>query len=639
MAKKQFKAESKRLLDLMIHSIYTNKEIFLRELISNASDAIDKLAYRSLTDDSVTLKHDDYRIDLKIDKENGTLTVSDNGIGMDAKALEENLGVIAKSGSLAFKQAVQADKEHPEADAADIIGQFGVGFYSAFMVADKVTVISRAYGASEANCWESNGADGYTITPCERESAGTDVIMKIKEDTEDYDYTRYLDPYTLQGLVKKYSDYIRWPIKMDMTKTRPVEKKEGDDDKDAPSYEEYTENVTLNSMVPLWHKNPKEVSDDDYAALYREKFGAFDRPLKTIHISTEGVVSYEALLFIPSAAPFDYYSKDYERGLQLYSNGVLIMDKCADLIPEYFRFIRGIVDTQDVSLNISREMLQESPQVRAISRSIEKKIRRELTKLLEKDRETYEKFFQTFGLQLKFGVVSDYGENKDDLKDLLLFKSSFEGKLVTIKEYISRMPEAQKDIYYACAQTVDKAKALPQAEALLAKGFEVLYLTDDADEFVMKTLLNEDGKNFVNVREYQEERSDEEKEQEKQQAQALEGVLGFVKEKLGGKVADVKLSNALGSHPVSLASQGGITLEMEQYFSRIAMENAPKAEKVLELNPEHPLVKKLSETYESDADTAAKYAQLLYNQAMLMAGFEIEDPTAYTDLLCSLLAK
>lgn len=638
MAKKQFKAESKRLLDLMIHSIYTNKEIFLRELISNASDAIDKLAYRSLTDDSVTLKHDDYRIDLKIDKENGTLTVSDNGIGMDAKSLEENLGVIAKSGSLAFKQAVQADKEHPEADAADIIGQFGVGFYSAFMVADQVTVISRAYGADEANRWESNGADGYTITPCVRDAAGTDVIMKIKADTEDYDYTRFLDPYTLQGLVKKYSDYIRWPIKMDMTKTRPVEKKEGDDDKDAPSYEEYTENVTLNSMVPLWHKNPKEVSDDDYAALYREKFGAFDRPLKTIHISTEGVVSYEALLFIPSAAPFDYYSKDYERGLQLYSNGVLIMDKCADLIPEYFRFIRGIVDTQDVSLNISREMLQESPQVRAISRSIEKKIRRELTKMLEKDRETYEKFFQTFGLQLKFGVVSGYGENKDDLKDLLLFKSSFEGKLVTIKEYISRMPEAQKDIYYACAQTVDKAKALPQAEALLAKGYEVLYLTDDADEFVMKTLLSEDGKNFVNVREYQEERTDEEKEQEKQQAQALEGVLGFVKEKLGGKVADVKLSNALGSHPVSLASQGGITLEMEQYFSRIAMENAPKAEKVLELNPEHPLVKKLSETYESDADTAAKYAQLLYNQAMLMAGFEIEDPTAYTDLLCSLLA-
>ena len=638
MAKKQFKAESKRLLDLMIHSIYTNKEIFLRELISNASDAIDKLAYRSLTDDSVTLKHDDYRIDIKIDKENGTLTVSDNGIGMDAKSLEENLGVIAKSGSLAFKQAVQADKEHPEADAADIIGQFGVGFYSAFMVADQVTVISRAYGADEANRWESNGADGYTITPCVRDAAGTDVIMKIKADTEDYDYTRFLDPYTLQGLVKKYSDYIRWPIKMDMTKTRPVEKKEGDDDKDAPSYEEYTENVTLNSMVPLWHKNPKEVSDDDYAALYREKFGAFDRPLKTIHISTEGVVSYEALLFIPSAAPFDYYSKDYERGLQLYSNGVLIMDKCADLIPEYFRFIRGIVDTQDVSLNISREMLQESPQVRAISRSIEKKIRRELTKMLEKDRETYEKFFQTFGLQLKFGVVSGYGENKDDLKDLLLFKSSFEGKLVTIKEYISRMPEAQKDIYYACAQTVDKAKALPQAEALLAKGYEVLYLTDDADEFVMKTLLSEDGKNFVNVREYQEERTDEEKEQEKQQAQALEGVLGFVKEKLGGKVADIKLSNALGSHPVSLASQGGITLEMEQYFSRIAMENAPKAEKVLELNPEHPLVKKLSETYESDADTAAKYAQLLYNQAMLMAGFEIEDPTAYTDLLCSLLA-
>ena len=638
MAKKQFKAESKRLLDLMIHSIYTNKEIFLRELISNASDAIDKLAYRSLTDDSVTLKHDDYRIDLKIDKENGTLTVSDNGIGMDAKSLEENLGVIAKSGSLAFKQAVQADKEHPEADAVDIIGQFGVGFYSAFMVADQVTVISRAYGADEANRWESNGADGYTITPCARDAAGTDVIMKIKADTEDYDYTRFLDPYTLQGLVKKYSDYIRWPIKMDMTKTRPVEKKEGDDDKDAPSYEEYTENVTLNSMVPLWHKNPKEVSDDDYAALYREKFGAFDRPLKTIHISTEGVVSYEALLFIPSAAPFDYYSKDYERGLQLYSNGVLIMDKCADLIPEYFRFIRGIVDTQDVSLNISREMLQESPQVRAISRSIEKKIRRELTKMLEKDRETYEKFFQTFGLQLKFGVVSDYGENKDDLKDLLLFKSSFEGKLVTIKEYISRMPEAQKDIYYACAQTVDKAKALPQAEALLTKGYEVLYLTDDADEFVMKTLLSEDGKNFVNVREYQQERTDEEKEQEKQQAQALEGMLGFVKEKLGGKVADVKLSNALGSHPVSLASQGGITLEMEQYFSRIAMENAPKADKVLELNPEHPLVKKLSETYESDADTAAKYAQLLYNQAMLMAGFEIEDPTAYTDLLCSLLA-
>lgn len=639
MAKKPFKAESRRLLDLMIHSIYTNKEIFLRELISNASDAIDKLAYRSLTDDSVTLKHDDYRIDLIIDRENGTLTVRDNGIGMDAKSLEENLGVIAQSGSLAFKQAVQEDAEHPEADAADIIGQFGVGFYSAFMVADQVTVISRAYGSDTANRWESDGADGYTITPCERAEAGTDVIMKIKADTEDYDYSRFLDAYTLQGLVKKYSDYIRWPIKMDMTRTRPVEKKEGEEDSDAPAYEEYTENVTLNSMVPLWHKNPKDVSDDDYAALYREKFGAFDRPLKTIHISTEGVISYEALLFIPSCAPMDYYSKEYERGLQLYSNGVLIMERCADLIPEYFRFIRGVVDTQDVSLNISREMLQESPQVRAISRSIEKKIRRELAKMLEKDRETYEKFFQTFGLQLKFGVVSDYGENKDNLKDLLLFRSSFEGKLVTIGEYCSRMPEEQKAIYYACAQSVDRAKALPQAEALLAKGYEVLYLTDDADEFVMKTLQSEDDKPFVNVREYQEERTDEEKEQQKKQSEELEGMLAFVRDHLDGKVRSVKLSNALGTHPVSLSSEGGITLEMEQYFRRIAMENAPTAEKVLELNPEHPLVKKLSETYESDADTAAKYAQLLYNQALLMAGFEIEDPTAYTDLLCSLLAE
>ena len=640
MAKKQFKAESKRLLDLMIHSIYTNKEIFLRELISNASDAIDKLAYRSLTDDSVTLKHDDYRIDLKIDKENGTLTVSDNGIGMDAKSLEENLGVIAKSGSLAFKQAVQADKEHPEADAADIIGQFGVGFYSAFMVADQVTVISRAYGADEANRWESNGADGYTITPCARDAAGTDVIMKIKADTEDYDYTRFLDPYTLQGLVKKYSDYIRWPIKMDMTKTRPVEKKEGDDDKDAPSYEEYTENVTLNSMVPLWHKNPKEVSDDDYAALYREKFGAFDRPLKTIHISTEGVVSYEALLFIPSAAPFDYYSKDYERGLQLYSNGVLIMDKCADLLPDHFRFVKGVVDSQDFSLNISREMLQHTRQLKVIAGNLEKKIKAELLRLQKDEREKYETFWKAFGTQIKVGVVSDYGVHKDLLKDLLLFFSSKEGKLTSLAEYKARMPEEQKYIYYACGEDAAQLAKLPQAERIRDKGYEILYLTDEPDQFVVDALGAVDDVPFKSVDDDDAlPETDEEKAALEKKAEESKPVLDFLKETLGDQIKEARVSRILRSGAVCLTADGPITLEMEKYFQRVDPENAKnmKAQRVLELNPDSPAFAALQQAVETDKDKAAKYAKLLYAQAQLIAGLPLEDPAGYTELVCSLM--
>lgn len=634
MAKKQFKAESKRLLDLMIHSIYSNRDIFLRELISNASDAIDKLCYQSLTDENVRLSRGDFKIELHADKEAGTLTVSDNGIGMDKASLEENLGVIAKSGSLAFKKEIDG-AEH--ADAADIIGQFGVGFYSAFMVSDEVTVISRPYGSETAYKWVSSGADGYTITECTRNGVGTDVIMKLKQGTEQDEYAQYLDEYTIRRLVKKYSDYIRWPIVMETTHTRKIEK-EGEDENAEPEFETYTEPETLNSMVPLWHKNQKDVTEEEYAAFYAEKFGLYDKPLKTIRVSTEGVVSYEALLFLPSATPYDYYSKEYEKGLQLYSSGVMIMDKCADLIPEHFRFVRGVVDTQDVSLNISREMLQQSAQVRAIRNSIEKKIKRELAKMLENERDAYETFFHNFGLQLKYGVVNEYGANKDLLKDLLLFYSSTEEKLVTLKEYISRTKEAQKDIFYACGETVAKAAALPQAEAVRAKGYEVLYLTDEIDEFVMQMLGDEEEKTLRNVRDYKEDVSDEEKAKQEQQQEALSGMLQFMRESLDGEVSNVTLSHTLGKHPVCLSSEGGVTLEMERYFAQMRNGDAPRAQRVLEVNPEHPLCEKIKSIYESNADTAKKYTQLLYNQALLMAGFEIENPTAYTDLLCSLLA-
>ncbi len=635
MAKKQFKAESKRLLDLMIHSIYSNREIFLRELVSNASDAIDKLCYRSLTDEGVGLSRGDFEIRITPDKEGRTLTVSDNGIGMDKKSLEENLGTIARSGSLQFKQDIAGQEG---ADDTDIIGQFGVGFYSAFIVSDKVTVISRAYGEETGYKWQSSGADGYTIVECERSAPGTDVIMHLKPDTEDEQFGEFLEEYRLRQLVKKYSDYIRWPIKMLCHKTRPVERPEGEEaDGQAPAYESYEEDETLNSMVPIWHKPKSEVGDEEYASFYKEKFGDYQDPLKSIRVSAEGLqASYEALLFIPARTPYNYYSADYEKGLQLYSSGVLIMEKCADLLPEHFRFVQGVVDSQDISLNISREMLQQDRQVRTIAQSLEKKIKRELAKLMEEDREKYEAFFAQFGLQLKYGVASEYGAHKDLLSDLLLFYSSTEGKPVTLKEYVSRMKEGQEHIYYACADSVEKAANLPQTEYVRNKGWEVLYLTDEVDEFVMQILHEQDGHELKSVGDA-DTASEEEKKAAEEETKAHGELLDFLKEALKDKVSDVRISPTLGSHPVTLASEGGVTLEMEKYFAQTRMEDAPKAQRVLELGTSHPVFAKLEAAYKDDRERAEKLALLLYEQASLIAGFPVENPTAYTDLVCELL--
>ena len=635
MAKKQFKAESKRLLDLMIHSIYSNREIFLRELVSNASDAIDKLCYRSLTDEGVGLSRGDFEIRITPDREGRTLTVSDNGVGMDKKSLEENLGTIARSGSLQFKQDIAGQEG---ADDTDIIGQFGVGFYSAFIVSDKVTVISRAYGEETGYKWQSSGADGYTIAECERSAPGTDVIMHLKPDTEDEQFGEFLEEYRLRQLVKKYSDYIRWPIKMLCHKTRPVEKPEGEEaDDQAPAYESYEEDETLNSMVPIWHKPKGEVGEEDYAAFYKEKFGDYQDPLKSIRVSAEGLTaSYEALLFIPARTPYNYYSADYEKGLQLYSRGVLIMEKCADLLPEHFRFVQGVVDSQDISLNISREMLQQDRQVRTIAQSLEKKIKRELSKLMEEDREKYEAFFAQFGLQLKYGVVGEYGAHKDLLADLLLFYSSTEGKPVTLKEYVSRMKEGQEHIYYACADSVEKAANLPQTEYVRDKGWEVLYLTDEVDEFVMQVLHEQDGHELKSVSDA-DTVSEEEKKAAEEETKAHGELLDFLKEALKDKVSDVRISPKLGSHPVSLTSEGGVTLEMEKYFAQMKMDEAPKAQRVLELGASHPVFAKLEAAYKGDRERAEKLALLLYEQASLIAGFPVENPTAYTDLVCELL--
>lgn len=632
MAKKQFKAESKRLLDLMIHSIYTNQEIFLRELISNSSDAIDKLCYLSLTNDKIAVNRDELAIRIIPSKENNTLTISDNGIGMDKQALEDNLGVIAKSGSLQFKNDINELELKPE--DIDIIGQFGVGFYSAFMVSSSVTVISKAYNSDVAYKWVSDGSDGYTITECEKDSIGTDIIMTLKSDSEDENYSKYLNEYTLKNLVKKYSDYIRYPIKMDIEKSKPVE----NEDKDAePKYETYIENETLNDMVPIWHKQKSEVTDEQYNQFYKEKFFDYEDPAKVIHLNTEGVVSYEALLFIPSKTPYNYFTKEYEKGLQLYSSGVLIMDKCSDLIPEHFRFVRGVVDSQDLSLNISREMLQQNRQLQVISSSIEKKIKRELTKMLENEREKYEEFFKHFGIQLKYGVVSEYGVNKDNLKDLLLFYSSKEQKPVTIAEYISRMKEDQKHIYYACGETITKIDRLPQTELIKDKDYEILYLTDEVDDFVMNILHEIDGKELKSVN------SDDivdEKEREVAQEKTKENkdLFDFMKESLSDKVKEVKISEKLKSHPVCLSSEGGISLEMEKYFEQMPTDEHMKAERILEVNAEHPIFLKLKDSYENDKERAKKMTEMLYSQAMLIAGFSIEDPTAYTDLVCELLA-
>ncbi len=629
MAKKQFKAESKRLLDLMINSIYTHKEIFLRELISNASDAIDKLAYLSLTDERVGLSRSDFVIRLAADKEARTLTVSDNGIGMSKEEMEENLGTIAHSGSLHFKTEMEKQED------IDIIGQFGVGFYSAFMVAEKVTVISKKYGSDEAWQWESTGADGYTITPCEKESVGTEVIMLLKTDTDDERYSDYLSDYRLRGLVKKYSDYIRYPIKMEVEEQRPVgEPKEGEE----PKYETVREEQTFNSMVPLWQKNKKDVTEEEYQSFYREKFFDYEAPAGVIHISVEGAVTYKALLYIPSKAPYDFYTKDFKHGLQLYSSGVMIMENCADLLPEHFRFVRGVVDTQDLSLNISRELLQHTRELKTIAANLEKKIKAELLRLLENEREKYEKFYAAFGRQLKYGLVSDYGMHKELLQDLVEFHSDKEGKLVTLKEYCAAMPESQKHIYFATGNNVEQLSRLPQTKLLRGRGFDVLLLTEQVDEFIPQTLRTYEEHEFRNIlTDDLDLATEEEKKATEEKAEAFKSCLDFLKETLGERVAQVRVSADLGSHPVTMVPDGGMSFEMEKYFRTLDPNSDYHCGRILEVNPEHPALLALKDSMEADAEKAKKYAELLYCQGLLMASLPLEDPTAYTDLVCELM--
>ena len=640
MAKKQFKAESKRLLDLMINSIYTHKEIFLRELISNASDAVDKLAYKALTDDKVGLNRSDFKITLVPDKEARTLTVSDNGIGMTREEMESNLGTIARSGSLQFKEEMAAKEGGEDQNVADIIGQFGVGFYSAFMVADQVTVISKAYGADTAWKWESSGADGYTITECEKETPGTDVILHIKANTDDDSYDQYLQPYRLDELVKKYSDYIHYPIVMEMEHThiKPKPEDAGEDYK--PEYETHREWETLNSMVPIWQRPKSEVKPEEYNEFYKEKFGDWEDPLAVIHVKAEGAVEYTALLFIPAHAPFNYYSRDYEKGLQLYSSGVLIMDKCPDLVPDHFSFVRGVVDSPDLSLNISREMLQHTRVLKVISTNLEKKVKAELLKLQKDDAEKYEKFYSAFGRQIKYGVVSDYGAHKELLKDLLLFWSSKEGKNTSLASYRERMSEDQQYIYFLQAESVEQAARLPQAERILDKGYEILYLTEEVDEFVMNTLGEVDGKALKNVSDDDAlPLSDEEKAQTEKQAEENKDVLDFVKETLGDRVKEARVSKILKSAPVCMTADGPVSLEMEKYFQKVDPNAAKemKAARVLELNPDSGAFAALRSALDEDKERAKTYAELLYQQALLIAGFPLEDPAGYTELVCSLM--
>ena len=632
MATREFKAESKRLLDMMIHSIYTHREIFLRELISNASDAIDKLYYQALTEDISGLSRDDFFIRITPDKDARTLTISDNGVGMNEEELEENLGTIAQSGSLAFK------KENDQNEEIDIIGQFGVGFYSAFMVSDKVTVITKPYGSEKAWRWESSGAEGYTIEEAEKASHGTDIILTVKPSTEDENYDEFLEPYRLRELVKKYSDYIRYPIKMQVEHSHL---KEGTGTEDKPAeYETVLEDETLNSMVPIWKKNRSELKPEDYHQFYKEKFFDFQDPLLTIHSSTEGAATYNALLFIPSRPPFDFYTKEFQKGLQLYASGVLIMDKCADLLPDYFSFVRGLVDSQDLSLNISREMLQHDRQLKLIADRLTKKIKSELKSMLEKDREKYETFYKAFGLTLKYGVYSDYGAHKDTLQDLLLFYSSSEKKLVTLAEYKERMKEDQKYIYYACGDTVEKIDRLPQTELLKDHGYEILYLTDDVDEFALKMMRDFDGKEFRSAADKDlgiEETA--ETEESKARAEESKELLRFMKDALEGKVKDVRLSTRLKSHPVCLSADGGISLEMEKVLNTMPGDQKVQAERVLELNADHPVFAKLKELFASNPDKVKSYAGLLYNQALLIEGLPIEDPVAFSTAVCDLMAE
>ena len=636
MAKKQFKAESKRLMDLMINSIYTHKEIFLREIISNASDALDKLAYRSLTDDSVTVKRKDLQITLVADKAGRTLTVSDNGIGMSKEDLENNLGTIAKSGSFQFKQDLGDEKA---ASKVDVIGQFGVGFYSAFMVADKVTVLSRAYGADEAWQWESEGADGYTITPCDKATHGTNIIMHLKEDTDDEKYSDYLDPYRISDLVKKYSDYIHFPIKMEMEKSRQKEKPADAGEDYKPEWEQYTEWETLNSMVPLWQRPKSKVKSEEYDDFYREKFGDWEAPLSVIHTSAEGMVSYKAMLYLPARAPFDFYSRDFQKGLQLYSSGVLIMDKCADLLPDCFRFVKGVVDSPDFSLNLSREVLQHDRQLKIIATNLEKKIKAELLKLQKDDREKYETFWKAFGTNLKYGVVGDYGAHKEMLKDLLLFWSSKEEKQTTLAEYKDRMGASQQYVYYVCAESVEKAERMPQVERIRDAGFEILYLTEEVDEFVVSALADLDGKAFKSVSDGDAlAQTDEEKAALEKKAEENKDVLDFVKETLGDKIKEARVSRILKSGAVCLTADGPVTLEMERYFQKVNNAAMPvKAERVLELNADSGAFAALRDAVENDREKAAKYAELLYCQALLIAELPLEDPARYAELVCSLM--
>ena len=640
MEKKQFQAESQRLLDLMINSIYTHREIFLREIISNASDAIDKLAYTALTDDKVGIDRDAFAITITRDPENHILTVSDNGIGMSREEMEENLGTIAKSGSLGFKQAMEKNED------IDIIGQFGVGFYSAFMVSSSITVISKKYGEDKAWKWVSDGADGYTIEQTEKDAPGTDVIMTLKEDTEEEKYSQFLEEYEIRSLVRKYSDYIRYPIKMEVTKSRPVEEPEEETPETegeekpykAPKYESYTEVETLNSMVPIWQRAKKDVTEEEYNAFYREKFFDYNKPLRVIHSSAEGSVSFKALLYIPGKAPYDFYTKDFKRGLQLYSSGVMIMENCEDLLPEHFRFVRGVVDSQDLSLNISREMLQHNRQLTIIARNIEKKIKSELKSMVDNDREKYEEFYAAFGRQLKYGIVSEYGAHKEACQDLLLFYSHKQGKLITLKEYVEAMAEGQEKIYFAPGENRDRLSKLPQVETLDKKGYDVLLFTEDVDEFIPQTLMTYMEKQFCNVStEDLGLQTEEEKKEAQEKAEELKGMLTFVKESLGEQVKEVKLSANLGKYPACMTPDAGMSFEMEKYMKKANPEFAFDVGRILELNPEHEAVQAMQKAMTEDPVKAKDYAQLLCYQAQLMADLPLADPYAYTELVCKLM--
>ncbi|WP_332833703.1 molecular chaperone HtpG [Clostridium perfringens] len=622
MEKREFKAESKRLLDIVINSIYTNREIFLRELISNASDAIDKVYYKTLGDSSLTFNKDDYYIKIKPNKEERTLTISDKGIGMTEKELDENLGVIAKSGSLQFK------KENEIKDGFDIIGQFGVGFYSGFLVADKITVITKAFGADKAYKWESDGVDGYTISEAEKDSFGTDIILHLKANDEDENYDEFLEEYKLKSLIKKYSDFIRYPIKLDVTKSRVKEGTENE-------HEEYVEEETVNSMVPLWRRNKNELTDDDYNNFYVEKRFGFDKPLRHMHISVDGMISYNSILYIPENIPYDYYTKEYEKGLELYSNGVLIMEKCSELLPDYFGFVKGIVDSQDLSLNISREMLQHDRQLSRIAKNIKTKIKNELESMMKNDRESYEKFYKSFGRQLKYGVYDDFGMNKDELRGLLMFYSSKEKKMVSLAEYVERMAEDQKYIYYAVGESNERIEKMPQTEMVLDKGYEILYFTEDVDEFAIKMLMNYKEKEFKSVSSG--DLGIESEEENKKENEENKGIFEAMKEALGEKISAVKASSRLKNYPVCLSSEGEVSIEMEKILSAMPNNQGVKAQKVLEVNTNHEVFNSLKDALEKDKDKFNLYTKLLYNQALLVEGLSIEDPVDFTNDICKLM--